>query len=361
MKAYQFILISLALILCVSAKVEVLDPKSFDKFVGKDKPALVEFFAPWCGHCKKLAPIWQELGAAYDKLSDKIVIAQVDADSHKDLAQKYQIKGFPTIKFFPAGSKEPKDYTNDRSLEELVSFIKKETGLEGVVPRVYSNINVLDASIFDNVVFEDPDVSVMVEFYAPWCGHCKNLAPVYEKIATDFLLDENIIIAKVDATANTSLAERYNVKGYPHIVFFEAGKKNQEDYQPIVYDGGRDEQALLEYINGKCGTHRVAGGKLDESAGRIKQFDDLVKNFVKSESTVERDDILKSVKKLASTVNTRYSNYYAKVMEKVINNENYLEKEINRLTKIIDGNSMSIEKIDDFTIRRNILKAFQKD
>jgi len=63
--------------------------------------------------------------------------------------------------------------------------------------------------------------SWFVEFYAPWCGHCKKLEPEWNKLASD--LNGYVKVAKVDATVNTNLAQRFGVTGYPSIKFFPAG------------------------------------------------------------------------------------------------------------------------------------------
>ena len=61
---------------------------------------------PGCGHCKRLAPAYEEVGKAYDN-SDDVVIAKVDCDAEKSLAQRFGVSGYPTLKFFPKGSTEP--------------------------------------------------------------------------------------------------------------------------------------------------------------------------------------------------------------------------------------------------------------
>ena len=70
-----------------------------------DKDVLVEFYAPWCGHCKALAPKYEELGQLFasDELSKLVIIAKVDATAN-DVPD--EIQGFPTIKLFPAGKKD---------------------------------------------------------------------------------------------------------------------------------------------------------------------------------------------------------------------------------------------------------------
>lgn len=74
-----------------------LTPKNFDEVVLKSgKPALVEFFAPWCGHCKNLAPVYEELATGFQSAAGKVSIAKVDADEHKSLGKRFGVTGFPT-------------------------------------------------------------------------------------------------------------------------------------------------------------------------------------------------------------------------------------------------------------------------
>ncbi len=96
----------------------------------------------------------------------------------------------------------------------------------------------LDDSNFTSFLAQQP--YTLVEFYAPWCGHCKSLAPEYEKLG-QLAEGKQFAIAKVDATAATKSAGEYEVEGYPTIKFLANGF-------PIDYKGGRTADDMLEWL-----------------------------------------------------------------------------------------------------------------
>jgi protein disulfide-isomerase A1 len=104
-------------------------------------------------------------------------------------------------------------------------------------------VTVIVGENFNDIVL-DSNKDVLLEFYAPWCGHCKSLAPTYEELGEKFAGNDNIVIAKIDATANDVDHPKVNVKGFPTILFFSADNKDA----PATYEGGRDLDSMVEYI-----------------------------------------------------------------------------------------------------------------
>lgn len=90
------------------------------------------------------------------------------------------------------------------------------------------------------------------------CGHCKSLAPIYEKVAQAFQLEKDCVVANLDATTAEDVAGKYGVQGYPTIKFFKP------DGEVVEYQGGRGLDDFVKYLNKQCGTHRKADGSLNE-------------------------------------------------------------------------------------------------
>ncbi|MEE6512456.1 hypothetical protein FKM82_019459 [Ascaphus truei] len=246
-----------------SSDVVELTPTNFNQeVIQSDSLWLVEFYAPWCGHCQRLTPDWKKAATA---LKGVVKVGAVDADKHQSLGGQYGVKGFPTIKVFGANKNKPEDYQGGRTSETIVdaalnslrSFVKDRLGGRsggsdsGKQYRGDSSgggggsggkkdvINLNDDN-FDTQVLNSEDVW-LVEFYAPWCGHCKTLEPEWAAAATEVQEQTKgkVKLAAVDGTVSQVLTSRYGIRGFPTIKIFQKGE------DPVDYDGGRTKADIV--------------------------------------------------------------------------------------------------------------------
>eukprot|EP00325_Prymnesiales_sp_UTEX-LB-985_P003561 CAMPEP_0174712024 /NCGR_PEP_ID=MMETSP1094-20130205/13152_1 /TAXON_ID=156173 /ORGANISM="Chrysochromulina brevifilum, Strain UTEX LB 985" /LENGTH=470 /DNA_ID=CAMNT_0015911035 /DNA_START=23 /DNA_END=1435 /DNA_ORIENTATION=+ len=112
-----------------------------------------------------------------------------------------------------------------------------------------ADVVTLTSDNFDEIV-GDTSKDKLIEFYAPWCGHCKALVPEYAKAATELAMEApNVVLAKMDATAHDP-PSGYDVSGYPTLYFVKAG----EGSKPIPYDGERQADAIVSFIKENAAT-----------------------------------------------------------------------------------------------------------
>ncbi|VVD02520.1 protein disulfide-isomerase A6 homolog [Leptidea sinapis] len=229
-----------------SSDVVELTPSNFDKYViNSDAVWIVEFFAPWCGHCKNLVPEYKKAAKALKGIAK---VGAVDADQYKELSQKYGVSGFPTIKIFTGSKHSP--FQGQRTAESFIDAALKAAkdkayeslGKKSSGSSDKSDVITLTDSNFKEMVLESEDLW-LVEFYAPWCGHCKNLEPHWAKAATE--LKGKVKVGALDATVHQGIASRYQVQGYPTIKLFNSGKKTSDSVED--YNGGRTSSDIVAW------------------------------------------------------------------------------------------------------------------
>lgn len=183
---------------------------------------------------------------------------------------------------------------------------------------------------------------------------CKSLAPIWDSLANDFLREDNVVIAKVDAEAENAraIAAAQGITGYPTIKFFPKGADPKD---AVPYQGPRSEEALVYFVNKQAGTHRAIGGGLNANAGKIAALDEIVAEHVRAHNFKK---LAAEVKKAASSLKDKYAQYYVRVAEKLAKDKDYADKEIERLKKILSKGSSAPEKVDDLVSRKNILWLF---
>jgi thioredoxin domain-containing protein 5 len=264
MKAFIFVALCLfALVRADDTSAVVITDATFDDTVKASESWLVEFYAPWCGHCKKLAPTWEELA----KGAKDFKVGKVDCTVEKTSCSRFEVRGFPTIKFIKDGKYY--DYKGARSVEEFTKFATagfkdgtaKDIPAAGAAPKPVEEKKEAPPKPAEKVEENKPsDVVVLtdstfasnvgsgvwlVEFYAPWCGHCKRLAPTWDELAAAAKKDGSFKVGKVDCTVEKETASKFGVQGYPTIKLLKDGNVVEE------YSGARTVEAFTNFVKTK--------------------------------------------------------------------------------------------------------------
>jgi protein disulfide-isomerase-like protein len=343
-----------ATISLVLGDVVHLTPQDFDTVVNGDSNVLVEFYAPWCGHCKNLAPEWKIAGETFTE-SDDIVIAAFDATTDNALASKFDVKGYPTIKYFPKGNKDlPEEYQGGRTADGIVKWVNDKIGTARKVKKAPSTVKQLTEGDFDKLVLGDK--GALVEFYAPWCGHCKQLTPTYEELGKVYAGESGVVIGKVDATEEETLGQKYEIQGFPTIKWFPPGSS-----EPEAYEQGRSLGDFVEFINEKAGTERLENGQLLPTAGKVTALDEVISaaGYKVDNSMVEA---LKSAITALEGTDASKGKLYVTVAEKILAKGNdYVKNEMARLGGMLKNSGILAEKKTTFQLKQNVLRAFMNE
>jgi len=203
----------------------------------------------------------KELQDLADQYKGKFFVSFMDGVKNEGLVSRWGGTGkvIPTAIFvhFPEGATDPKFYiwNEDTEKEFNAATVKNfvEKSLEGTyggfkksepIPEKNDGpVKIVVGKNFHDIVF-DNSKDVLLEFYAPWCGHCQKLAPIFEELGKSFEDSTTVVIAKIDATANT-YPDSIAVKGFPTIMLFSANNKES----PVSYEGDRTLEDLKSFIN----------------------------------------------------------------------------------------------------------------
>ncbi|KAJ8762887.1 hypothetical protein K2173_023016 [Erythroxylum novogranatense] len=159
--------------------VLTLDHSNFTDTVNKHDFIVVEFYAPWCGHCKKLAPEYEKAASVLSSHDPPVVLAKFDAsdESNRDFAGQYDIKGFPTLKIFRKGGKSVQDYKGPREADGIVEYLKQQSG------PASSEIKSAD----DGAYLSSEGKIVVVGVFPKFSGQeFENFIAIAEKLRSDY-------------------------------------------------------------------------------------------------------------------------------------------------------------------------------
>lgn len=220
----------------------------------------IEHYSPYCGHCRDFAPTWDKLVETTDKNAPSVHLAQVNCAIygggcfymhwgfifdliHPDFCTESGIKGYPTLTMYKDGHAVEK-YNGNRKLDNLEAFIGRhveqatlaEPGVARAIINTEGEVLDLTSESFSHNLAKGP---MFVKFFAPWCGHCKKLAPIWKQLGRH--MQNKLTIGQVNCDDHGALCKSHGVQGYPTLIYLSEGGLRSE------YNGGRKLEQLKSF------------------------------------------------------------------------------------------------------------------
>ncbi|KAJ1915926.1 hypothetical protein H4219_004060 [Mycoemilia scoparia] len=217
---------------------------------------LIKNYSPRCPHCKKMAPHWtqmtNDLAAKVAPL--RIYFGEIDCIKYYDLCEKNKVEAYPTVQLWRNGV-YVEEYMEDYEVEPMSKYVlglAKRFNIPDTLLQEHKDAKEIpdDVKPPQNPEHQvaahapeepvwNPDGKVIdltsldfkektnegpwfVKFYAPWCPHCQQLAPIWEKLAET--VKGKVNIAKVNCDNEGNLCQDNKIMGYPTLKFFMNGK-----------------------------------------------------------------------------------------------------------------------------------------
>lgn len=231
---FSFVLLAIGLlatasVVCAAEEedgaVVVLTAANFDETLKNNDTVLVKFYAPWCGHCKRLAPEYKKAADILKERGSNVVLAKVDATAETDIADKHGVREYPTLTLFR--NQKPEKFTGGRSAESIVEWIDKMTG-----PAV----TIVESSTNIQVTKQDP-----VAFVAELKSKDSEMMKVFETVA-----NESRELGKFFVIHDASEEKIYSIRHEEGMESFSG--KSQEQLKKFV---DAESFPLLGPINGE--------------------------------------------------------------------------------------------------------------
>merc|ERR1711935_511660 len=220
--------------------VLVLTEANFDQALADNQHILVEFYAPWCGHCKSLAPEYAAAAATLKESGSAVKLAKVDATIEKSLGTRYGVKGFPTLKFYVNG--KDKEYNGGRKAAVDAAVAAEHFAVLGF----FADRKSAAGALYTDAAGNTDGVSFLVSDNA-------ELMAAYEAVdgaivaVRDFADEEPIVKLEGDVTAE-SVGVFVGANRLPSVVEFS------DETAPMIF-GGEIKSHYLLFSDGSSDTH----------------------------------------------------------------------------------------------------------
>ncbi|EAL61701.1 protein disulfide isomerase [Dictyostelium discoideum AX4] len=251
--------------------VKILDSDNFHNSVSEHDVTLVMFYAPWCGHCKTLKPLYEE-AAKQLSANKKIAIAKVDCTQHEQLCKQNKVQGYPTLVVFKNGKAEP--YEGDRTTKSIVQTLEEE--LKPTISTLESNEDIEEFKKqhpISVVGFFDNDHDDRFKLFSELAGNNKKSAKFAVVIDKDF--------------------SKEHVESTPNVVLFRSF-----DEPTVAHKGEFDSESLIKFIKGNS---VPLLGEINRNTYKKYESIAVPLAYLFIDSTQDNTQVLEDVKKIATS------------------------------------------------------------
>ncbi|KFM57455.1 DnaJ-like protein subfamily C member 10, partial [Stegodyphus mimosarum] len=218
----------------LSSQVHTLTPEHFPQILESSEAWFIDFFAPWCPPCMQFLPEWRKASHSSGHL---VKFGTVDCSIHGTLCRKYNINSYPTAILY--NHSVPHKFIGSHSHHQIEEFVED---------ILHPLVIILNPELFEKLIKDKKDDEIwVVDFYAPWCGPCQQLAPQWRKLAKMLVRSPSVRIAEIDCQTYYSLCNTNGVNSYPTIRLYPRGKMGPNRF--YSFNGwSRDASSLQAWI-----------------------------------------------------------------------------------------------------------------
>nr|XP_045618759.1 dnaJ homolog subfamily C member 10-like isoform X1 [Procambarus clarkii] len=212
---------------------QILTPQKFPKVLSDGSTWFVDFYAPWCPPCMKLLP---EFRKASKLVHTPVNFGSIDCTLHHELCTRFNIHQYPTTILY--NQSVPHEYLGYHTAAQIVEFVR-----DTMNPAVMK----LDAVKFEQFINKKPKGEIwIVDYFANWCGHCRDMAPEYRKFARMMSHLPNIHVATIDCAEFGSICRTQGISSYPSIMLYPASSFGTQ--KVMKFNGwSRDAEAFRQW------------------------------------------------------------------------------------------------------------------
>jgi len=244
-----------------------VDGSNFKNYVSRGKKLVLSWIKTKDENSAAQIEVVSKLASSYPQFSFGYI-------SHENFGPNMERMGgsgkvVPAITLLAFNENKPIAYEkeggwNEESIREWIDGVisgkyKYQLKSEPIPENNESPVTIIVGNNFDEIV-HDKNKDVLVEFYAPWCGHCKSLVPEYEILAQAFQKAEDVVIGKIDLTANDVETSHFEVKGFPTILLYKRDAKDK----PLQFQGTRDAKSIGAWIKENTSSETAKNVNHDE-------------------------------------------------------------------------------------------------